>query len=101
MARVGLTAERLTQAGAELADEVGFDQVTVSELARRFDVLPVPGIHGIFRAPHGRKGILGAKANMNLSSLDDGSETFNARRSRIYLEAPAFFRCGERFAGRV
>ncbi|MGX1135376.1 AcrR family transcriptional regulator [Streptomyces glaucescens] len=38
MARVGLTAERLIQAGAELADEVGFDQVTVSALARRFDV---------------------------------------------------------------
>ena len=38
MVRAGLTAERLTQAGAELADEVGFDQVTVSELARRFDV---------------------------------------------------------------
>ncbi|MGW0190832.1 TetR/AcrR family transcriptional regulator [Streptomyces sp. NPDC003362] len=38
MARVGLTAERLVQAGAELADEVGFDQVTLSALARRFDV---------------------------------------------------------------
>ncbi|GGY28068.1 TetR/AcrR family transcriptional regulator [Streptomyces djakartensis] len=38
MPRVGLTAERLTRAGAELADEVGFDQVTVSALARRFDV---------------------------------------------------------------
>ncbi|SDN12209.1 TetR/AcrR family transcriptional regulator [Streptomyces wuyuanensis] len=38
MARAGLTTERLTQAGAELADEVGFDQVTVSALARRFDV---------------------------------------------------------------
>ncbi|GAA2672152.1 TetR/AcrR family transcriptional regulator [Streptomyces lunalinharesii] len=37
-ARVGLTTERLTRAGAELADEVGFAQVTVSELARRFDV---------------------------------------------------------------
>ncbi len=38
MVRVGLTAERLTLAGAELADEVGFQQVTVSALARRFDV---------------------------------------------------------------
>ncbi|QWF83982.1 TetR/AcrR family transcriptional regulator [Amycolatopsis sp. CA-230715] len=38
MARAGLTAERLTRAGAELADEVGFDEVTVSALARRFDV---------------------------------------------------------------
>ncbi|WP_406444031.1 WHG domain-containing protein [Streptomyces sp. NBC_00631] len=38
MARAGLNAERLVRAGAELADEVGFDQVTVSALARRFDV---------------------------------------------------------------
>lgn len=38
MARVGLTTQRLVQAGAELADEAGFDRVTVSALARRFDV---------------------------------------------------------------
>lgn len=38
MARAGLTTQRLVRAGAELADEVGFDQVTVSALARRFDV---------------------------------------------------------------
>jgi AcrR family transcriptional regulator len=36
--RAGLTTARLVQAGAELADEVGFEQVTVSEVARRFDV---------------------------------------------------------------
>jgi AcrR family transcriptional regulator len=36
--RAGLTPERLARAGAELADEAGFDQVTVSALARRFDV---------------------------------------------------------------
>ncbi|MET9908380.1 TetR/AcrR family transcriptional regulator [Streptomyces sp. NPDC002144] len=38
MGRVGLTTERLVRAGAELADEAGFEQVTVSALARRFDV---------------------------------------------------------------
>lgn len=38
MARAGLTPERLTREGAELADEVGFDQVTVSALARRVGV---------------------------------------------------------------
>ncbi|MER5884021.1 WHG domain-containing protein [Streptomyces sp. NPDC001941] len=38
MGRVGLTTERLVHAGAELADEVGFEQVTVSALARRFGV---------------------------------------------------------------
>ncbi|MFF6994699.1 TetR/AcrR family transcriptional regulator [Streptomyces sp. NPDC008313] len=37
-ARAGLTTERLVRAGAELADEVGFEHVTVSEVARRFDV---------------------------------------------------------------
>lgn len=38
MARAGLTAARLTQAAAELADEVGFENVTVTALARRFGV---------------------------------------------------------------
>jgi AcrR family transcriptional regulator len=38
MARAGLTTERLTRAAAELADEMGFEQVTVSALARRFGV---------------------------------------------------------------
>ncbi|WP_432921043.1 TetR/AcrR family transcriptional regulator [Microbispora sp. CA-135349] len=38
MVRAGLTTERLIGAGAELADEVGFDQVTISALARRFGV---------------------------------------------------------------
>jgi AcrR family transcriptional regulator len=38
MVRAGLTTERVVRAGAELADEAGFDHVTPSELARRFDV---------------------------------------------------------------
>ncbi|MDQ0789921.1 TetR/AcrR family transcriptional regulator [Streptomyces sp. B3I8] len=38
MARAGLSVERLVVAAAELADEVGFDAVTLSALARRFGV---------------------------------------------------------------
>ena len=38
MPRVGLTTERVVLAGAELADSAGFDQVTLSEVARGFDV---------------------------------------------------------------
>lgn len=38
MARARVTAERLTQAAANLADEVGFENVTVSALARGFGV---------------------------------------------------------------
>ncbi|MDO0925117.1 TetR-like C-terminal domain-containing protein [Streptomyces sp. TG1A-8] len=38
MARAGLTAERLVAAAADLADEVGFANVSLSALARRFGV---------------------------------------------------------------
>ncbi len=38
MARAGLTADRVTLAGAELADEVGLDHVTMSAVARRLGV---------------------------------------------------------------
>ena len=38
MARAGVTVERLTQAAADMADEVGFDNVTVSALARQYNV---------------------------------------------------------------
>ncbi|MEV0936323.1 TetR/AcrR family transcriptional regulator [Streptomyces phaeochromogenes] len=54
MGRVGLTTERLTRAGAELADEVGFEQVTVSALARRFDV-KVASLYSHVRNSHDLK----------------------------------------------
>src|SRR4051794_16517253 len=38
MARVGLTTERLTRAAADLADQIGLENVTVSALARGFGV---------------------------------------------------------------
>ena len=40
MVRAGMTAARLVSAAAELADEAGLAAVTVSALARRFDVRP-------------------------------------------------------------
>ncbi|WP_433538140.1 TetR/AcrR family transcriptional regulator [Micromonospora sp. CA-249363] len=38
MARAGVTVERLTQVAADLADEVGVENVTVAALARHFGV---------------------------------------------------------------
>ena len=38
MARAGLTTDRLVAAAADLADEVGFENVTLSALARQFGV---------------------------------------------------------------
>ncbi|WP_431951731.1 TetR/AcrR family transcriptional regulator [Nocardia lijiangensis] len=36
--RAGLTADRITRAAADLADRVGFDNISVSALARQFGV---------------------------------------------------------------
>lgn len=38
MARAGLTAERITRAAADLADEIGLDNVTMSAVAKKFGV---------------------------------------------------------------
>ncbi|KVH07495.1 TetR-like C-terminal domain-containing protein [Burkholderia sp. BCCIQ04A] len=38
MARVGITVDKLVEAGAQLADETGFEQLTGAALARHFDV---------------------------------------------------------------
>ncbi|WP_106401280.1 TetR/AcrR family transcriptional regulator [Actinocorallia populi] len=38
MARAGVTVERLVRVAADLADEIGFDNVTVTALARSFGV---------------------------------------------------------------
>ncbi|MGP9022338.1 TetR/AcrR family transcriptional regulator [Streptomyces sp. BR1] len=38
MARAGLTADRVTAAAADLADEIGFEKVTLSAVARHFGV---------------------------------------------------------------
>ncbi|MGY1433877.1 TetR/AcrR family transcriptional regulator [Streptomyces reniochalinae] len=54
MARAGLSKQRLIRAGAELADEVGFDRVTVSALARRFDV-KVASLYSHLRNSHDLK----------------------------------------------
>jgi AcrR family transcriptional regulator len=54
VSRAGVTPQRLVQAGAELADRVGFDQVTVSALARHFNV-KVPSLYSHVRNSHDLK----------------------------------------------
>ena len=54
MARVGLTVERLARAGAELADQLGFDQVSPSTLARHFGV-QVASLYSHVRGAHDLK----------------------------------------------
>ena len=77
MARAGLTGERLAQAGAELADEVGFEQVTVSALARRFGV-QVASLYSHVRSSHDLKTRI---ATVALSELADQAAAAVAGRA--------------------
>ncbi|MFJ7178226.1 TetR/AcrR family transcriptional regulator [Streptomyces massasporeus] len=86
MARVGLTPERLTEAGAELADEVGFEQVTVSALARRFDV-KVASLYSHVRNSHDLKTRIALLALAELA--DRAAEALAGRAGKDALSALA------------
>ncbi|RSM62052.1 TetR family transcriptional regulator [Actinoplanes sp. ATCC 53533] len=68
MTRQGVTPERLVRAGAELADEVGFDAVTVSALARQFNV-KVPSLYSHVRNSHDLKTRIALLAHQELADL--------------------------------
>ncbi|MBD0838195.1 TetR/AcrR family transcriptional regulator [Streptomyces sp. TRM68416] len=84
MARAGLTPERLTRAGAELADEVGFDNVTVSALARRFDV-KVASLYSHLRNSHDLKTRIALLALEELA--DRAAEALAGRAGKDALTA--------------
>ncbi|MFD0634658.1 TetR/AcrR family transcriptional regulator [Catenulispora yoronensis] len=87
MARAGLTAERLVRAAAELADEVGFENVTVSA-ARRFGVKDASLYSHVKNAQELRAGV----AALALTELADRAAEALAGRSgkealRAYADA--------------
>ncbi|MFB6723228.1 TetR/AcrR family transcriptional regulator [Kribbella sp. NPDC056345] len=84
MARVGLTPERLARAGAELADEIGFDQVSASALARRFGV-QVASLYAHVRGAHDLRSRI---AQVALDEMADrASEALAGRAGRDALVA--------------
>ncbi|MFF7265220.1 TetR/AcrR family transcriptional regulator [Streptomyces sp. NPDC008159] len=86
MVRVGLTPERLVRAGAELADEVGFDEVTVSALARRFDV-KVASLYSHVRNSHDLRTRIALLALEELA--DRGAAALAGRAGKDALAAMA------------
>ncbi|MFD8689129.1 TetR/AcrR family transcriptional regulator [Streptomyces sp. NPDC059651] len=84
MVRAGLSAERLVRAGAELADEVGFEQVTVSALARRFDV-KVASLYSHLKNSHDLKTGIALLALEELA--DRGASALAGRAGKDALSA--------------
>lgn len=85
MARAGLTADRVTEAAAELADAVGLDNVTISALARRFGVADA-SLYSHVKNLHDLRIRIAIKAGQEL-----GEAVTNAVAGRARGEALAAF----------
>jgi AcrR family transcriptional regulator len=84
MARAGLTTEVVVRAGAELADEVGFDGVTPSTLARHLGVR----VASLYSHVGGADDLRERIALLALDELADrASEAIAGRAGRDALEA--------------
>lgn len=88
-ARVGLTTERLVRAGAELADEVGFDQVTVSALARQFDV-KVASLYSHVKSSHDLKTRIALLALEELADRVGAALAGRAGKDALFAFAHAY-----------
>lgn len=84
MARAGLTTERISEAGAELADEVGLDQVTVSEVARRLGV-KAPSLYAHVRSSEDLRTQIALVALQELA--DQGAAALAGRAGKDALVA--------------
>jgi AcrR family transcriptional regulator len=99
MVRAGLTPERLARAGAELADEVGFDQVTVSALARRFDV-KVASLYSHVKSSHDLKTRIALYALAELADRVSDAVAGRAGKDALAAFADAYRRYAHEHPGR-
>lgn len=84
VARPGLTTESLTTTAADLADQVGFEKVTVSELARRVGVKPA----SLYSHLRGSEDLRGRISVLALSELGERlSISLAGRSGRAALDA--------------
>ncbi|MGJ9413688.1 TetR/AcrR family transcriptional regulator [Aeromicrobium sp. CF4.19] len=84
MARAGLTTGKVARAGADLADEVGFERVTISALARRLGVQ----VASLYSHVRGSEDLRTQIALIALEELaDQGDEALAGRSGRTALSA--------------
>ncbi|MFY7068217.1 TetR/AcrR family transcriptional regulator [Nocardiopsis changdeensis] len=86
MARAGLSTGLLVRAGADLADEAGFEHVTLSEVARRFDV-KVASLYSHLKNSHDLKTRIALLALEELA--DRAADALAGRSGRDALAALA------------
>ena len=89
MARVGLNLERLTRAAMELADDVGFEQVTVSAVARLFDV-KAASLYSHLKSSHDLKTQIALAALDEMANLAAEAVAGRAGRDSLIAFANAY-----------
>ncbi|MFF2549298.1 TetR/AcrR family transcriptional regulator [Kitasatospora sp. NPDC058063] len=99
MARAGLTVERLVVAGAELADQVGFDQVTVAAVARGFGV-QTASLYSHVKSSHDLKTRIALYALEELADLVADALAGRAGRDALAAFADAYRDYAARHPGR-
>jgi AcrR family transcriptional regulator len=99
MARAGLTADRLTQAAAELADEVGFENVTVSALARHFGVKDA-SLYSHIRNAHDLRVRLAVRSLAELADLVAEALAGRSGKDALVAFAHAYRRYAHEHPGR-
>ena len=77
MPRAGLTSDRVVRAGADLADEIGFEATTVSAVARRLGVQ----VASLYSHVDGASGLQEGVAGLALDELADRAAEALAGRS--------------------
>ncbi|MEU4804438.1 WHG domain-containing protein [Actinosynnema sp. NPDC023587] len=99
MARAGITAERLVRAAVELADEVGFGNVTVSALARRFGVKDA-SLYSHIRSAHDLRSRVAVLALAELADRAAEALAGRAGKDALVAFANAYRDYAKRYPGR-
>jgi AcrR family transcriptional regulator len=99
MARAGVTAERLVRAAAELADEIGFDKVTVTVLARHFGVKE-PSLYSHVRNVHELRARVAGLALTELADQAVAALAGRAGKDALVAFATAYRDYARRHPGR-
>ncbi|WP_052849534.1 TetR/AcrR family transcriptional regulator [Streptomyces avicenniae] len=99
MARTGITAERLTRTAAELADEEGFDNLTVSAVARRLGVKD-PSLYAYIRNARQLKARVAALALEEMADAAAEALAGRAGKDALVAFAGAYRAYAHRHPGR-
>ncbi|MFE9696664.1 TetR/AcrR family transcriptional regulator [Streptomyces sp. NPDC006270] len=99
MTRAGLTAERVVRAGAELADEIGFEHATPSELARKLNI-KTASLYSHIKNAHDLKSKIALLALEELADQASAALAGRAGRDALVAFADAYRDYALRHPGR-